>query len=84
MLTFVMLTRLSPDALKSPKSFDLLDLEHDLPTTPEDIIALRRARECRPLEFSAYLRFLSNFPPASHIALRARKGPAGAEPFELR
>jgi hypothetical protein len=69
--------------MKSANSCRLLDLERDLPTTPEDILAMRRARESQPLNLAAYLEFLASFPPPSIAALRARKGPAGVKPFEL-
>jgi len=69
--------------MKSSSSFRLLDLEHDLPTTREDVLALRKARESRPLTFAAYLEFLGNFTPPPISELRARKGPTGSRPFEL-
>lgn len=55
-----------------------LDLERDLPTTAEDVAALRRLRYPK---VDDYLAFLASFepPPASH--LRSRRGPAG-EPFD--
>ncbi|MGA2262730.1 MAG: hypothetical protein ABSH28_15015 [Acidobacteriota bacterium] len=69
--------------MTSAKSYKLLDLEQDLPTSREDILALRRARGVRWLSFAGYLEFLANFAPLSLPALRARKGPAGSKPFEL-
>lgn len=69
--------------MKSAKSYKLLDLEQDLPTSREDVLALRRARGGRRLSFAGYLEFLANFAPLSLPALRARKGPAGIKPFEL-
>jgi hypothetical protein len=69
--------------MKSAKSYELFDLEQDLPTSREDILALRRAREVHGLSFAGYLEFLANFAPLSLPALRARKGPAGIKPFEL-
>ncbi len=69
--------------MKFAKSYEYLDLEHDLPTTPEDILALRRARESRPLDLAAYIEFLAGFPPPPPMVLRARKGPSGAKPFRL-
>jgi hypothetical protein len=60
-----------------------LDLERDLPTTPADVAALRRARtKNRRLDFDAYLDFLAALNPADPAALHARKGPRGA-PFRL-
>ena len=69
--------------MKSGKSYKLLDLQRDLPTNPEDVIALRRAREAGTLSFEEYLEFLAKFPPLSIPELRSRKGPAGITPFEL-
>ena len=58
-----------------------IDLERDLPTTREDVEALRRVRR---IEMTAeeYLASLRQFPPPSYEELRDRRGPAG-EPFEL-
>ena len=69
--------------MRSSSSFKLLDLEHDLPTTREDVLALRKAREHRPLTLAAYLEFLGNFPHRPISELRARKSPTGSRPFEL-
>jgi hypothetical protein len=65
----------------SSKPPEPLDLERDLPTTPEDVAALRRIRESRRTSFAQYLRFLSrlSFPTAKG----PRKNHAGHEPFEL-
>ena len=69
--------------MKSAESSKLLDLEHDLPTTWEDVIALRRLRPSQLLSFADYLEFLGRLPQVSSNALRARKHPSGAKPFEL-
>jgi hypothetical protein len=69
--------------MKSKNSYELLDLNLGLPTTQEDILALRRARKAKSLSFAAYLKFLANFAPPSATVLRARSGPAGIKPFEL-
>ena len=61
---------------------ELLDLERDLPTTPEDVAALRRARQPVRLDTAAYLRFLASLPAPPGLDLRARRGPGG-EPFDL-
>ncbi|MDW7711545.1 MAG: hypothetical protein SCH98_13835 [Deferrisomatales bacterium] len=60
-----------------------MDLDRDLPTTPEDIAALRRASCAVPPAPVDYLAFLETFgdPPAE--ALRARRGPRADRPFEL-
>jgi hypothetical protein len=59
-----------------------LNLERDLPTTPEDVAAQRRLRAPRPLGFEEYLRFLASFESPSRDELRRKRGPRGA-PFEL-
>ena len=61
---------------------ELLDLERDLPTTEEDVEALRRARERPPADTAAYLRFLVSLPAPPAGALRTRRGPCG-ERFDL-
>jgi hypothetical protein len=67
--------------MKSKDSYEFLDLS--LPTTKEDIFALRRARGAATLSFASYLEFLANFAPPSATTLRKRKGPAGITPFKL-
>jgi hypothetical protein len=69
--------------MRSKNSYEFLDLNRGLPTTKEDILALRRARKTEILSFEGYLKFLANFAPPSATALRARRGPAGNAPFEL-
>jgi hypothetical protein len=69
--------------MKSSSFCKLTDLENDLPTSREDILALRRSREPRLPSFAAYLDFLANFTPPPTAELRARRGPAGGKPFEL-
>lgn len=60
-----------------------IDLERGLPTNAADVEALRRAKQSTPpMDGDAYLRFLAQFPPASHESLRKRRGPSG-EPFRL-
>jgi hypothetical protein len=62
---------------------DLLNLERDLPTTPEDIRALR---ENRPKPAADWLEQLTKvvrqIPNLEEVRLR-RKTFAGCEPFEL-
>lgn len=60
---------------------DGLDFERDLPTSPEDVEALRRARAW-PVGPEEYSRFLAGFGHLTYEQLVARKGPRG-EPFEL-
>ena len=59
-----------------------LDLERDLPTSHEDVVALRRLRASAALSQAEYFRFLSRLPAPPLEKLRARKGPRG-EPFRL-
>jgi hypothetical protein len=62
---------------------ELLDLDRGLPTTPQDVEALRRLRQM-PLVLTAgeYFRFLAILPQPSPEELRRRPGPRG-EPFRL-
>ena len=69
-------------ATVSSKRSEPLDLERDLPTTAEDVAALRRIRESRRISFADYLRFLSRLQLPSR-ATRPRKTHEGQEPFEL-
>ena len=66
----------------SSKRPEPLDLERDLPTTAEDVAALRRIRESRKISFAEYLRFLSRLRLPTGAA-RPRKTHEGQEPFEL-
>ena len=69
--------------MKSGERSDSLDLDRDLPTTPEDVEALRRVRSLAPIDFEAYLRFLEQVPAPSIGSLRLKRGPRGDDPFEL-
>lgn len=68
--------------MSSRKSSELLDLEHDLPTSREDLDALARIRDLRRVDFPTYLKFLGAVAPPPSSLLRLRRGPSG-EPFEL-
>jgi hypothetical protein len=68
--------------MSSSGSADPLDLARDLPTSPADVAALRRAPATRPVELSDYLRFLAWLEPLPPGPLRERPGPRG-EPFRL-
>ena len=69
-------------ATVSSKRSELLDLERDLPTTADDVAALRRIRESRRISFADYLRFLSSLQLPSR-ADGPRKTHEGQEPFQL-
>ncbi len=68
--------------MKSDAGSERLDLDRLL-TTVEDVRALRRAREGDPMPTARLLQALAGLPQPSAEALRARKGPAGPEPFRL-
>ena len=65
----------------SSKHPEPLDLDKDLPTTPEDVAALKRIRERQRLGFADYLEFLSQLELPTHGV--RRKMHEGYEPFEL-
>ena len=60
-----------------------LDLDSGLPVTPEDVAALRRAREqAQTMSGDEYLAFLASFGHATYEELKARPLFKG-EPFVL-
>jgi hypothetical protein len=59
---------------------DHLRLEYGIPTTADDVAALRRAP--RRVDLTEYLRFLDAV-AAAPGAVRRRRGPVGV-PFQLR
>jgi len=67
--------------MRSERRSDGFDLERDLPTTAEDVEALRRIRP-RAVTMEEYLRFLAALGDADPGSLRRRSGPTG-EPFRL-
>jgi hypothetical protein len=67
----------------SSQASEPLDLETGLPTTPADVVALRRIRGDRWLSTEDYLRAEARLPSLPRAALRARKRAGGAEPFRL-
>jgi hypothetical protein len=69
--------------MKSSARSDKLDLARELPTTAEDVEALRRARTLKPLDLEDYLRFLDQLPAATYDEQRAKRGPRGDRPFTL-
>lgn len=68
---------------KSSEPLDLLDLERDIPTTPEDIQALRRHRPRMPESWWDVLTEASEQLPGLEEARRRRKTFEGCPPFEL-
>ena len=68
---------------RSSGSGEWLDLEEDLPTTPQDVAALQRLKGLPRLDLDGYLRFLSSLPQTPHEKLRWRRGPRGVNPFSL-
>jgi hypothetical protein len=69
--------------MRSSERSPAIDLERDLPTTTEDVAALRRARTLVPLDMAGYLRFLAQLPQLPYAALAARRRRAPDVPFEL-
>lgn len=61
----------------------LYDIERDIPTTPEDVIALRKNRPVRGENWLEDLHRLTQQLPGVQEALRSRKTFEGCEPFEL-
>lgn len=69
--------------MSSKRPPDLLDLERDIPTTPEDVRALRENRPQVPADWLEQLTKLSRQIPNVEEVRRQRKTFAGCEPFEL-
>ncbi|HXO19177.1 MAG TPA: hypothetical protein VOA87_04545 [Thermoanaerobaculia bacterium] len=67
--------------MKDPS--DQFDLERDLPTTEEDVRALRENRPPATEDWWDVLTRLSEQFPPSAEALRRRRTFEGCEPFEL-
>lgn len=64
------------------RSPELLDLERDLPTTPEDVAAQRRVGQLRAQEpFAALQELFDSLPPAARRPRRTTA--AGRTEFEL-
>jgi hypothetical protein len=61
----------------------MLDLEKDLPTTPEDVRALRENRPKAGANWFEQLQALSDQFPPSKEELKKRRTFEGCEPFEL-
>ena len=69
--------------MRSNAPSETLDLARDLPTTAEDVHALRRATAVRLPSLEAYLRFLAQLPPCAQEPVRKRRGPRADRPFTL-
>jgi hypothetical protein len=61
----------------------VIDLDRDLPTTREDVTALRRVRNLGTLDLERYLDFLSQLPPPGVPAPVQKPKPRGGRPFVL-
>ena len=69
--------------MSSKKTSEMLDLEKDLPTTPEDVRALRENRPTAGANWFAELQALADQFPPSEEDLGKRRTFEGYEPFEL-
>lgn len=69
--------------MKSSKPRSELDLGRGVPTTAEDVAALRKVRAARRLTTVQYLQTLASLQPPPSEVLRARKRARGGEPFRL-
>jgi hypothetical protein len=69
--------------MTSSRSRSELDLAQGVPTTPEDVEALRNVRAARKLTTEQYIRALESLPAPPLEVLRARKRARGGEPFRL-
>ena len=69
--------------MSSKRKPDLLNLEMDIPTTPEDVRALRENRPKPAADWLEQLTKLSKQIPNVEEVRRRRKTFAGCEPFEL-
>lgn len=67
----------------SSRDSDSLDLERGIPTTPADVLALRRVRLSRRLFTEDYLRALARLPAPPREARRPVKRIYGGDPFRL-
>ncbi len=71
------------DSTKSSEPLDLQELERDIPTTPDDIRALRQHRPRVPVSWWDALTQASEQLPGLQAARRRRKTFEGCAPFEL-
>ena len=68
---------------KSSEPLDLVELERDIPTTPEDIRALREHRPRMPQNWWDVLTEASEQLPGLREARHRRRTFEGCTPFEL-
>jgi hypothetical protein len=69
--------------MSAKEPFDLLDLERDIPTTPEDIRALEENRPWWSEDWLSQMEELSKQFPVSAEDVHSRPTFEGCEPFEL-
>lgn len=69
--------------MSSKAPSDLLDLERDIPTTPEDVRALRENHPRSGPDWLEQLQKLVDQVPNAHEIRRRRRTFEGCEPFEL-
>jgi len=69
--------------MSSKEPSDLLDLEKGIPTTPEDVRALRENRPRAGEDWLEQVQKLADQFPASYEDLKKRPIFEGYEPFEL-
>ncbi len=69
--------------MSSGESSTPLNLEADLPTRPEDTLALRHVRPRPTLSLEEYLDFLAQIESLPPAVRRAHRDPRGEAPFEL-
>jgi len=69
--------------MTSSSSRSELNLTRGVPTTAEDVAALRRVRAARRLTTEQYLNALATLQAPPLEVLRARKRARGGEPFRL-
>ena len=69
--------------MKSSRPRSELNLAQGVPTTAQDVAALRNVRATRRLTTEQYIRALANLQAPPLEVLRARKRARGGEPFTL-
>jgi hypothetical protein len=69
--------------MSSSGTSDRLCLERDLPTSAQDVVALRRARQHGAVDTASYLLSLGSLPEPAAQVLASRR-PFRGDPFELQ